>query len=58
MTKVTEIPVYCWNCGNQFYIEISNVKAGHLFCSEKCWKENLEKEKELEERRKGGEKIE
>ena len=58
LTKATEIPVHCWNCGNQFYIEIANVKAGHLFCSEKCWKENLEKEKELEEKRKGGEKIE
>ena len=56
MSKVTEIPVYCWNCGNQFYIEISNVKAGHLFCSEKCWNENLEKEKELEKKIKGGKK--
>ena len=48
--KTTEIPVYCWNCGNQFYIEISNVTAGHLFCSEKCWKENLKREKEREKK--------
>jgi endogenous inhibitor of DNA gyrase (YacG/DUF329 family) len=41
--KTTEIPVYCWQCGKRFYIEISNVYAGHLFCSEKCRKEDYEK---------------
>ena len=50
--KPTEIPVHCWNCGEMFYIEIANVKAGHLFCSEKCWKENLEKERKIEEKMK------
>ena len=39
MSKVTEIPVHCWNCGNQFYIEISNVMAGKLYCEE-CRKDN------------------
>ena len=52
--KSTEIPVHCWNCGEVFYIEIANVKTGELFCSEKCWNENLEKEKELEKKMKGG----
>ena len=52
--KTTEIPVHCWNCGEVFYIEIANVKAGHLFCSEKCWKENLKKEIELEKKEKEG----
>ena len=56
MTKVTEIPVHCWNCGEVFYIEIANVKAGHLFCSDKCRLEDLRKEIELE--KKGGEKSE
>ena len=56
--KVTEISVYCWHCSKMFYIEVANVKAGHLFCSEKCWKENLEKERKLEEKMKGGEKNE
>ena len=55
MTKVIEIPVYCWNCGKQFYIEIANVKAGKLFCSDKCREENLEKEIELEKKSRGGE---
>ena len=54
MTKVTEIGVYCWNCGKQFYIEIANVKAGHLFCSEKCREENLKKEMELEKKEREG----
>ena len=54
MTKPTEIPVHCWNCGEVFYIEIANVKAGHLFCGKKCWNENLEKEKELEKKIRRG----
>jgi len=48
--KNNEIPVYCWYCGKRFYIEIANVYAGHLFCSEKCRKDNI-----LEYLRKGGE---
>ena len=47
--KTTEIPVYCWHCGKQFYIEISNVYAGHLFCSDECekaeWCEGIELKK-------------
>ena len=50
MTKVTEIPVYCWNCGEGLYIEIANVTAGKLFCSDKCRIENLKKEIELEKK--------
>jgi formylmethanofuran dehydrogenase subunit E len=50
MTKVTEIPVHCWNCGEVFYIEIANVKAGKLFCSDKCRLEDLKKEIELEKK--------
>ena len=54
--KTTEIPVYCWYCGKRFNIEISNVVAGRLFCSDKCREDNLKREIELE--RKGGEKSE
>ena len=54
MPKVTEIPVHCWNCGEQFYIEIANVYAGRLFCSDKCRIENLKREMELEKDLKGG----
>ena len=50
MPKATEIPVHCWNCGEQFYIEISNVIAGHLFCSDKCREENWKKEVEAEKK--------
>ena len=49
--KVTEIPVYCWHCGKRFYIEISNVYAGHLFCSDKCKIDNFKEEMKLERRR-------
>jgi len=49
---VTEkIPVYCWNCGKQFYIEIANVYAGQLFCSERCWEENMKRERKLEKKK-------
>jgi len=41
--KNNEIPVYCWYCGKRFYIEIKNVYAGHLFCSDKCRTEDYEK---------------
>jgi len=53
MPKVTEIPVYCWNCGKQYYIEISDVYAGKLFCSDECRIENLKKEIKLEKELKG-----
>ena len=53
MTKVTEIPVYCWHCGKRYYIEIANVYAGHLFCSDKCKIDNFKKEIELEKEEKG-----
>jgi len=53
MTKITEIPVYCWHCGNQFYIEIANVTAGKLFCSNKCREDNLINEIKMEEERRG-----
>jgi len=49
--KTTEIPVYCWHCGKQFTIEISNVTAGHLFCSDECRIDNLKYEMELEKKR-------
>lgn len=49
--KVTEIPVYCWHCGKQFYIEIANVTAGRLFCSDKCREDNLKEEIELNNKR-------
>lgn len=52
MTKVTEIPVHCWNCGEVFYIEIANVTAGKLFCSDKCRIENLKKGITLEKEQK------
>jgi predicted amidophosphoribosyltransferase len=26
--KTTEIPVYCWQCGKRFYIEITNGFCG------------------------------
>jgi len=55
--RTTEIPVYCWHCGKRFYIEISNVYAGHLFCSEKCRINNFKEEMKLI-KRKGGEKSE
>jgi len=55
--KVTEISVYCWHCGKRFNIEISNVVAGRLFCSDECRITNLEEEIKLE-KRKGGEKSE
>jgi len=55
--KTTEIPVYCWHCGKQFNIGISNVYAGHLFCSDECRIANLKEEIKLE-KRKGGEKSE
>ena len=55
--KTTEIPVYCWHCGKQFNIEINNVYAGHLFCSDEHRIANLKEEIKLE-RRKGGEKSE
>jgi len=55
MAKVTIIPVYCWHCGKRFYIEIANVYAGQLFCSDKCKIDNLKNEIELEKERRRGE---
>ena len=63
--KTTEISVYCWYCGKRFNIEISNVVAGRLFCSDICRNEgdkfidinNFKEEIKLE-KRKGGEKSE
>jgi len=46
--KNTEIPVYCWFCGKRFTIEIANVVAGHLFCSDECRIANTKQEKEIE----------
>ena len=54
--KNTEIPVYCWHCGKRFCIEINNVYAGHLFCSDEHRIANLEKELIELESKKGGEK--
>jgi len=54
--KVTEIPVYCWRCSKRFYIEIADVTAGKLFCSDQCREDNLKREIELEKKYKGGEK--
>ena len=52
--KTTEISVYCWHCGKRFYIEIKNVYAGHLFCSDECRINNFKEEIKLERRRKEG----
>jgi len=52
--KTTEIPVYCWHCSERFYIEIANVTAGKLFCSDKCREDNLKEEIELEKIKIGG----
>jgi len=46
--KNNEIPVYCWYCGKRYYIEIENVCAGHLFCSNECREKNLKEEIRLE----------
>jgi len=54
MTKVTKIGVHCWNCGKLFYIEPANVYAGQLFCSERCWKENMERGRKLEKEEREG----
>ena len=51
--KTTEIPVYCWHCGKQFNIEINNVYAGHLFCSDEHRIANLKEEIKLEKKRGG-----
>jgi len=51
MAKVTIIPVYCWHCGKRFYIEIADVYAGKLFCSDKCRIDNLKNEMEIEKMR-------
>ena len=45
--RTTEIPVYCWHCGKRFNIEIANVVAGRLFCSDECRKANIEQEKNI-----------
>ena len=50
--KTTEIPVYCWHCGKRFNIEIANVVAGRLFCSDICKIDNLKEEMKLEKGRK------
>ena len=54
--KVTEISVYCWHCSKRFNIEIADVYAGRLFCSDECKIDNLKREIELEKTNKGGEK--
>ena len=51
--KTTEIPVYCWYCGKRFYIEIANVVAGHLFCSDECRAEDLKEEIKLKKEEEG-----
>jgi len=50
--KTTEISVYCWHCGKRFNIEISNVVAGHLFCSDECRIANLKEEIKFKKRRR------
>jgi len=50
--KTTEISVYCWHCGKRFTIEISNVVAGHLFCSDECRVANFKEEIRLREIRR------
>jgi len=52
MAKVTIIPVYCWHCEKRFYIEIANVYAGKLFCSDKCRIANLKNEIEIKKIRR------
>lgn len=44
------IPVSCWHCGKRYYIEIANVYAGNLFCSDECRINNLKEEIKLERR--------
>ena len=51
MVKVTIIPVYCWHCSKRFYIEITDVYTGKLFCSDKCRIDNLKNEIEIEKMR-------
>ena len=51
--RTTEISVYCWHCGKRFNIEIADVYAGHLFCSDECRIDNLKREIELEKKMKG-----
>jgi len=51
MAKVTVIPIYCWHCGKRFYIEIADVYAGKLLCSDKCRIDNLKNEIEIEKMR-------
>ena len=53
--KTTEISVYCWHCSKRFNIEIADVYAGHLFCSDECRIDNLKREIELE-KEEGGNK--
>jgi len=50
--KNTEISVYCWHCGKRFYIEISNVYAGRLFCSDEHRIANFKEEIKLKKRRR------
>jgi len=50
--RTTEIPVYCWHCGKRFEIEISNVYAGRLFCSDECRILNFKEIMKLEKKRK------
>ena len=57
MTKVTEIPVYCWECGKRFYIDINNVYAGRLFCSDDCRIKNLKQEAEINNKMERGNKA-
>lgn len=45
-----KIKATCWFCGKKFNIEIANVYAGRLFCSDLCKIENLKKELELEKK--------
>ncbi len=46
------IKVICWYCGKKFDMPLGNYFAGELFCSEKCWSENLKKEMRLKKERK------
>ena len=45
-----KIPVYCWACGKRFNIEIADVYAGRLFCSDEYRIDNFKEEIKLEKK--------
>ena len=52
-SDVKLVTLYCWHCGKKFYGKFDNVYAGQIFCSDRCRIDNLKKEIELENNKKG-----